>query len=349
VHKTVAQEFPVSGTGYDTQFRNMGETENKGYEITLNYAAIETKNYGLNVSINFSRNKGRVVSLGTLNEIRSEATTSNWASTAIGVDYLVLSGKQVGLMYGYRNDGRYEVSDFEGYDETLGWILKADVANGSAIVGTPVPGMMKLKDLTGDGMITVDDREVIGNANPKHTGGIILNGYAYGFDLTASFSWSYGNDVYNANKIEFTTSNPSNQYRNLISTQASGKRWTNIDPETGSRVTDPETLAAMNANTTMWSPFMSRYVFSDWAVEDASFLRLNTLTLGYTVPGSILSKIHLKTLRVYATGYNVFVLTNYSGYDPEVSTRRKTALTPGVDYSAYPKSRQLVFGLNLTF
>jgi hypothetical protein len=94
---------------------------------------------------------------------------------------------------------------------------------------------------------------------------------------------------------------------------------------------------------------MSRYVFSDWAVEDGSFLRLNTLTLGYTLPSSVINRWKIDNLRFYVTGYNVFVLTNYSGFDPEVSTRRKTALTPGVDYSAYPRSRQLVFGLNLNF
>jgi hypothetical protein len=130
---------------------------------------------------------------------------------------------------------------------------------------------------------------------------------------------------------------------------ADGKRWNNIDPATGELVTDPSTLASMNANTTMWSPYMARYVFSDWAVEDGSFLRLNTLTLGYTLPESLTSKFRIQSLRFYATGYNVFVVSNYSGFDPEVSTRRKTALSPGVDYSAYPRSRQIVFGLNLNF
>lgn len=94
---------------------------------------------------------------------------------------------------------------------------------------------------------------------------------------------------------------------------------------------------------------MSKYVFSDWAVEDGSFLRLNTLTLGYTIPRRILEKVKIQNLRFYVTGYNVFCLTSYSGADPEVSTRRQTELTPGVDYSAYPKSRSLVVGLNLSF
>jgi hypothetical protein len=266
-------------------------------------------------------------------------------------------------MYGYRNDGRYEVSDFEGYTEADGWILKEGVADASSFIGggSVMPGLMKLKDLptvdtdgdgipdAGDGIIDTKDREVIGNANPTLTGGFVLNGYAYGFDLTASFNYSLGNDIYNANKVEFTTANPNNQYRNLYSMQEDGKRWTNIDPTTGTLVTDPATLQSMNAGTTMWSPYMSRYVFSDWAVEDGSFVRLNTLTLGYTLPSSITTRLHIQSLRFYATAYNVFLITDYSGYDPEVSTRRKTPLTPGVDYSAYPRSRQLVVGLSLNF
>lgn len=134
----------------------------------------------------------------------------------------------------------------------------------------------------------------------------------------------------------------------MISTMAAGERWTNLLPD-GTISNDPNQLQEMNSNTSLWSPYMSRFVFSDWAVEDGSFLRLNTLTLGYTVPTKISSRAGIQQLRVYASGYNVFTWTNYSGFDPEVSTRRKTALTPGVDYSAYPRSRMVVFGLNLNF
>ncbi|MNY52360.1 TonB dependent receptor [compost metagenome] len=99
----------------------------------------------------------------------------------------------------------------------------------------------------------------------------------------------------------------------------------------------------------MWSPYMPRYVFSDWAVEDGSFLRLNTLSLGYTTPNDLTSALGVSKLRFYLTASNVFVWTKYTGQDPEASTRRNTPLTPGVDYSAYPRSRQLIFGLNLNF
>jgi TonB-dependent starch-binding outer membrane protein SusC len=348
--KDLLIDFPISGTGYNSQYRNMGETQNKGLEATLNYIALEKEKYGVNFSFNIGFNRNNVKSLGLMEKIENEATTTNWASTAIGVDYSVVTGRSLGLMYGYLSDGRYEVSDFEGYDAaTKKWILKGGVANNSTLVGQVAPGNMKLKDITGDGNVTIEDRTIIGNASPKHTGGFIMNGYAYGFDLTASFNWSFGNSIYNANKIEYTTSTPQTQYRNMSDMMADGKRWTNIDPATGSLVTDPTALTALNANTTMWSPYMSRYVFSDWAVEDGSFLRLNTLTLGYKLPTSISSKLHSQSLRFYATAYNVFVLTNYSGFDPEVSTRRKTALTPGVDYSAYPRSRQVVIGLNFNF
>ncbi len=338
--------YLTPGTGYDDQFRNLGEMENKGIDISLSYAAIDKEKYGLNLSLNMGINRSEIVSIGSMEYIPG---TSNWASTAIGPDYQVNVGMPLGLMWGYRNEGRYEVSDFEGYDDEDGWILQAGVADPSEVIGDARPGMLKLKDITGDGIITTDDKEIIGDVNPKHTGGFIINGYAYGFDLTASFNWSYGNDVYNANKVEYTTSTPQTQYRNLIDVMAAGNRWTDIDPATGQIVTDPSLLASMNANTTMWSPYMDRFIFSDWAVEDGSFLRLNTLTLGYTLPASLSSKIKLTNLRFYATGYNVFLLTNYSGFDPEVSTRRNTPYTPGVDYSAYPKSRQLVFGLNFNF
>lgn len=347
--KDLLIEFPVSGTGYDYQYRNMGETRNRGLEFTLNWTAVNTKNYGFSVSGNIGFNKNKIVSLGLIDEITSEATYSYWASTEVGQDYRVVTSGMVGEMYGYVSDGRYEVDDFTGYNEaTKKWELKDGVADASGVVGTLRPGSMKLKNFTeGDNDITVDDRTVIGNANPLHTGGITLSGRVFSFDMSASFNWSYGNDVYNANKIEYTSTSKY-QYRNMITVMEDGQRWTNLKAD-GTISNDPQELAAMNAGTTMWSPYMARFVFSDWAVEDGSFLRLNTLTLGYTLPATLVNAMKLSNLRCYVSGYNIFTLTNYSGFDPEVSTRRKTNLTPGVDYSAYPKSRQFIVGLNLTF
>lgn len=338
--------FPVPGTGYVSQYRNLGEIQNTGIDASLSIAAVQKENFSLNVSFNVGINKNKVNSLGQLEDF---GANTNWASSQIGNDFIVKVGEPIGIMYGYQSDGRYEISDFDYDPSTQTYTLREGVVDNSGIVGTVRPGTMKLKDINGDGLVTVDDNTIIGNANPKHTGGMVLNASAYGFDLSAGFNWSVGNDVYNANKIEFTTSNQNGQYRNLSTMMSDGNRWTNLDPSSGQLVTDPDQLAALNASTTMWSPYMSNYVFSDWAVEDGSFLRLNTLTLGYTAPESIVSQMGVSKLRFYLTANNVFIITDYSGLDPEVSTRRKTPLTPGVDYSPFPRSRQLVFGLNLNF
>ncbi|SDI97951.1 TonB-linked outer membrane protein, SusC/RagA family [Flavobacterium glycines] len=343
VTKDLLINFPVPGTGYDTQYRNMGETQNTGVEATLSVTAINKPNYGLSFSLNFGMNKNRINSLGIMSDF---GVSTAWASTAIGNDYVVRVGQPLGLMYGYKSDGRYEVSDFD-YNGTS-YTLRADVANATAVVGTVSPGVMKLKDLNNDGKVDANDQTIIGNANPKHTGGFVINANAYGFDLSAAFNYSFGNDIYNANKVEFTTATTNTQYRNLSLQMASDNRWTNFNAA-GELVTDPVELQTLNANTTLWSPFMSRYVFSDWAVEDGSFIRLNTLSLGYTVPADALSKYGISKLRFYATANNVFVITKYSGLDPEVSTIRRTPLTPGVDYSPFPRSRQVSFGLNLNF
>lgn len=339
--------FPVDGTGYSTQFRNMGETRNRGVELSLNWKAINKVNYGLDIGGNIAFNRNNIMSLGVMNDYN---VSSGWASTAIPNDFSVAVGGRVGQMFGYRHAGRYEVSDFDRYDaQNNRWVLKDGVADATAVVGNLRPGMMKLQDLTDnqDNRITVNDRTIIGDANPKHTGGFNINARVYSFDLAAIFSWSYGNSIYNANKIEYTS---TGQYhsRNMIGIMGSGERWTNLTPE-GTISNDAAQLAEMNQNTTMWSPQMTRFVFSDWAVEDGSFLRLNTLSLGYNVPKSLLVNARIQSLRVYTSAYNVFTLTNYTGFDPEVSTRRNTPLTPGVDYSAYPRSRMVVFGLNLSF
>ena len=343
--------FPVGGTGYDNQYRNMGKTENKGLEITATWHAINKKNYGLDINANIGFNKNKIKDLGAMEDF---GWNSRWASTEIGQDYWLAVGQPVGQIRGYQNAGRYEVSDFEGYDAKTGkWILKEGVADATPVIGTVRPGSLKIVDQPteeggkGNGTIGEEDNVIIGDVNPDFTGGFGINARAYGFDLSAQFNFSVGNEVYNANKIEFTSTGKY-QYRNMIADMADGSRWTNLNAD-GTLCNDPVKLAEMNANTTMWSPYTDRMVFTDWAVEDGSFLRLNTLTLGYTLPTELLKKAMIKSLRFYVTAYNVFCLTSYSGYDPEVSSIRRTNLTPGVDYSAYPKSRQFVVGVNLNF
>lgn len=344
--------FPVSGSGYDYQYRNLGETENKGVEISLTWNAINKKDYALSISGNIGFNKNKVKTLGSLDQYKA---SSNWASTQIQDDYIVKPGRAVGEIYGYKVAGRYEVSDFEGYDEVKKkWILKEGVSDDSKVIGASYlrPGALKLQNMNeGEGekqdfVVDDNDRVKIGDTNPVATGGFNISGRLYGFDLNANFTYSIGNDVYNANKIEYTSASQY-YYRNMLDIMADGKRWTNLNAD-GTLCNDPEQLAAMNANTTMWSPY-TNYVLTDWAIEDGSFLRLATITLGYTLPQTLTKRVGINSLRFYATAYNVFCITGYSGFDPEVSSRNKTALTPGVDYSAYPKSRQFVIGFNLNF
>ena len=343
--KDLLINFPIPGSGYESQYRNIGSTRNRGAELTLNMPLIQKKDVSLMISGNISYNKNEVISLGGLSQIESQ---SYWASTEIGTDYMVQVGQPLGNMYGYVSDGRYSVDEFTCNNGK--WVLNEGGVDASSVLGNNYfrPGALKLKDLNGDGKITVADKTIIGNATPDFTGGFSLSGYLYGVDLSANFNFMIGNEVYNANKVEFSSSRKFYN-RNLSNMMDVDNRWTNIDWNTGELITDAETLKTVNAGKDMWAPFVGSAIFSDWAVEDASFLRLQTLTIGYTFPEKLTRKIHIRKLRIYATGSNLFCLTNYSGYDPEVDTRRATPLTPGVDYSAYPKSRGFVAGINLTF
>ena len=349
--KDLLIQFPVQGTGYDYQYRNMGETRNTGFEASLTWNAIDKKDFGLSISANVSFNKNKVLDLGQLESIDNIQTS--WASTEIGQDYIIKVGEPIGQIYGYMQNGRYEVSDFDiAASQAQGkWVPKEGVADATTVLGTSImPGMMKIVDTNGDGKISQEDRTIIGDTNPACIGGFNINARAYGFDLAANFNWSIGNDVYNANKLQFTQTGKANVYWNLIDEMAAGKRWTYINAN-GDLLdwNNAEELANLNTTTTMWSPYTTKYILTDYGVEKASFLRLATLTLGYSLPKSLLKKVFINSLRVYATCYNVFCITNYSGSDPEVSSVRKTNLTPGVDYSAYPKSRQFVIGLNVNF
>ena len=358
------------GIGYDDQYQNLGETQNKGFETTLVWHIVNKKDWGLDFNANASFNKSRINSLDVLTDF-DEA--SNWASTDVGADYRIAVGSEVGQIIGYKNLGRYEVDDFVGYNEkTKKWILKDGVVDGTPVLGDIRPGTMKIASVTqhwdeaqgawvwnstgetidengnkADGSVTDSDKTEIGTVAPIVSGGFSLSARAYGFDLSANFNYSIGNKVYNANKIEYTSTSKYN-YRNMSSEMADGKRWTNLNAD-GTLCNDPEQLKAMNANTTMWSPLMQHFTLTDWAVEDGSFLRLNTLTLGYTLPKKLTMKAHISSLRFYATAYNVFTLTNYTGADPESDCIRKGQLTPCIDYSGYPRSRSFVFGLNLNF
>ena len=350
---------PISG--FNSQYKNIGATSNKGIELALNANVINKKDFSLGLTMNFGMNDTRI---DELDGTEDRFFQSNWASTDLKDrdDYYLKVGESVGLIYGYVNDGMYTVDDFDQVTPTT-YALKAGVPNNSGVVGATVrPGSMKLKDINGDSVINTDDRKVIGNALPKAQGGFGLNGTYKGFDLTAFFSWSYGNDIYNTGKIDYNQLYRTT-YGNMLNTMNSANRYTYIDTDgtltgvQGGVVTDLVQLGEMNKNKTIWSGSNSfgnaTAVVSDWAVEDGSYIRLNNVTIGYTLPMKDFKKTIISNVRFYVTGSNLALWTKYSGYDPDVNSNRSddafASLTPGLDYSSYPRSRTYTFGLNVAF
>lgn len=342
-------------TGFSKQIQNVGQTSNRGVEISLNATLVSRRDFEFSATFNIGTNKAKIDKLDGVNE---KPFNSNWAGTDLKTidDYRVYVGQTIGLMYGYVTDGMYSTDDFSGYNATTRqYTLKPDVVNvGSFMGGFSVrPGLLKLKDLDGDGAITGADRTVIGSALPKYTGGFGLNARYKALDFSAFFNWVTGNDVYNTGKIAFNMYYRTT-YGNMLNTSNYASRFHYIDAA-GNLVTDLAELAKLNANATIWSPFSSGTaspVFHSWAVEDGSFLRLSNVSVGYSLPARWISKLWMTQFRVYATVYNAFLWTKYTGYDPEVSATRNSAysqLTPGVDYSAYPKSRNYTVGVNVTF
>lgn len=332
-----------TSSGYTQQIQNVGATSNKGIELQINGTPVANRNFTWRANFNISFNKNNIETLGKYQDFF--LFSSGWGGANQPADYLVKPGQPVGTIWGLFTDGYYTVNDFD-YNNGV-YTLKANVANNSGITATaPQPGMLKFKDTNGDNVIDDKDRGIIGNTQPKFFGGLNQQFSYRNFDLSIFLNFQVGNDVYNANKLEFTSGYTVNS--NLLSSM--NDRWRTVD-ENGVVVTDPAALAKLNENAKLWAPLRSAssfYVHS-WAIEDGSFLRVNNITLGYSLPSRLLKKAKIENFRVYATVNNLAVWTRYTGYDPEVNTRRSTPLTPGVDYSAYPRSRAFICGLNLTF
>jgi hypothetical protein len=242
--------------------------------------------------------------------------------------YLAKPGMPVSLFFGYLFDGLYQYNDFNQLPNGA-YVLRDDVPNNGLDRSLIKPGYIKYKDINGDGQVDANDQTYIGNPLPVHVGGLSNNFRYKNIDLNIFLQWSYGNDILNANRIVFEGAEGRN-YLNMF--KSFENRWT------------PE-----NTNTDMPAAGVSSpNVYSTRIIEDGSFLRLKTVSLGYNLPASTLKRIKIKNIRVYAAAQNVVTWTSYSGLDPEVSVRN-SALTPGFDWSAYPKARTITLGLNVTF
>ena len=365
---------PISDiTGFSFTYDNVGSTSNRGIEVLLGGDIIKTNDFNLTASLNVNINRGRVEELA---EGIDGLYKTEWGSTMTRPntgDYILEEGQPVGMVRGYTYEGWYTTSDFN-YDPVTGiYTLKDGVPDIAAgVIGTvygtennkpgsqtAYPGVIKYADISGpdgvpDGVVDESDVVIIGNMNPKHTGGLNLNASYKSFDLGLFFNWSYGNQIYNANYLAtIYGSKNDGLYRNRMDYLAGAYKIYDIKNGNLVKVTDPAALDALNTDASLFLPYHENAVVSTLGIEDGSFLRLNTATLGYTMPKNMIRKIGLVNARLYASVYNLFTLTKYSGLDPEVNTNTSQGgaryPTTGLDWGAYPRARSFTFGVNLEF
>lgn len=303
-----------STSGYTKAWKNAGSMENKGMEFAINANWFQGDfSWSTDFNISFYKNKILSLDKGQYQQFYDRGINAKITS-----DVLLRVGMPVGIYYGYISDGTYN--------------------NDTEIInGYPGPnlglGQLKAVDVNKDGVIDSNDRTPIADVNPKHTGGI-GNTFSYkGFDLYAFFRWSYGNDVVNGNAYYLVGTTSINNilksvYKDVWSTQT------------------PENNYPLYGRGT-WGESVLR---SD-LVEDGSFLRLQTLSLGYNFPTKVTRKMGLSKMRVAVTGTNLWLWTRYSGFDPEANTGYGTVarLAPGLDMSPYPRPRSFSLSIELGF
>ena len=307
----------VGASGFTGIQENIGSIRNKGIDIGLTTTNIETKNilWTTNFNISFFDN-----------EILKLAGTP----FAAGFASWVAEGEALGSFRGYRTVGIFQT---QAEIDALNAKAKELTGRSTAVYQSTLtrPGDIQFKDINNDGVITSNDQEILGDANPNYYGGVTNTIQAYGFDLSFFFQYSIGNFVFNNTRAFSEGMNSVFGQANTVK-----NRWT------------PE-----NTNTTMpravfGDPNNNRRV-SDRFVEDASYVRLKNVTFGYTFPTKLLDKIKMRTARIYVTGQNLLTFTNYSGFDPEVSTFGETNTAAGTDFLTFPQSRSLIVGLNIGF
>ena len=353
-----------SSSGYSYMYKNFGQTSNKGVELAVNAAIIEKKNFTLNVSANISYNKNKIDKLNTGAEWDTNYTIPD---VNTGQNFRVVEGGSLGEVWGYRLRGYYTAYDAEKNPngeltwDGKKWQLREGLLDkSSTVIGTLQPGSPKLK-VDEEGNVV---KEKLGNTIAPWAGGFGFNATFYGFDASVFFNYQFGNKIVNGTKLGSSFFHDIRKGYNL--NRDFLNRYTNIDPANGLSLANPTNVAQyyggdeanviarlneINANASIYNPVsVSKMYLLDYFVESASFLRLQNLTVGYTLPKKLLKNIFLNNVRFYFTGYNLLTITGYSGNDPEVdSSSKKSPMSPGVDYASYPKSRLYVFGVNVSF
>lgn len=354
-------------TGFTTTYANIGQISNRGVEISLLGTVFKNRDWRVMAGGNINFNKNNVDKLAD-NVTGLYGSAWNGTATYPASDYQLIVGRPVGLVRGLVYDGFYTPSDFN-YNNGV-YTLKSGVpdlttttagvvhgiASGTDRPSTQFayPGLPKYKDINNDGKIDDKDLGVIANTTPKFTGGFNINVSYKNIDLGMNFNYSVGNDIYNANKLlSLYGPKEAGVYQNKLAFMANAYKIYNVVNGQLVRLHTPDEFNAANANAAYPLSYSETGVTSTLGIEKGTFLRLNTLTLGYTLPKSILAKAHINNLRIYGSVYNLFTITNYSGLDPEVgvndNANNSVYPTTGFDYGAYPRARSFVMGVNLNF
>ncbi len=329
-------------------WQNIGSLENKGFELTVNTTNITNRNFQWTTNLVFSLNRNKVLSLDTETatlEKSFQPSSTNFIVTKTAV------GQPIGQFWGYKVIGRFdEPTDFY-YHDANGQIKQVAIPEGNTIAESSTwLGDYIFEDVNGDGKINAEDCTYLGNPEPKFTFGLGNTFSWKGIDLTIFFSGSYGNKALNLTRyrIEDPRQN-SNILRSALNYAVIGK----IDPNGPDN--DYRNLHIVNAGSTLMpavqrSDANSNYSrISDRLIEDASYIRLQNISLGYTFPKDWVRKIYLENVRVYMNIQNLHTWTKYKGLDPEVGAMYGDALMTGLDYGRYPTPRIYTFGLNVSF
>jgi TonB-linked SusC/RagA family outer membrane protein len=317
-------------TGFNKVQQNVGAVQNQGLEFSLNSTNINTEKFKWTTSFNIAFNKNKTLRLNSGEN--AIYTDPEWKQLN-EFQYITQVGQPVGMMFGLQFDGIYQLEDFNWDNASSTYELKAGVPDNGASVA---PGSMKFIDQNGDGTINNDDRVIIGNPNPDHFGGL-TNTFEFGpFDFQFLLQWSAGFDILNANKSVFEM--PGTGRHNGFPALANAWSPTNTNTNVPTTVYNG-----------VYGPPPAGNNINDTYVEDGTYLKFKSLSFGYNLPSKIAESIKLKAMRVHITGQNLFTWTNYSGFDPDVSVGRYGALTPRLDYSAYPQSTTIMTGIDITF
>lgn len=328
---------PLPGSsGFGSTYFNQGDMKNQGIEFSLNAQIVDTKDWKWSLSGNIGANKSEITNLGLI--------PSNWGCMGerigyegaklgdhFGVGNAFLQGEAPGLFWGYATQGIVQTEDLS--DEGVKFI-KSDGTEGTYTTFSgkkPSAGDVKFIDQNGDGIVDTKDRTIIGNPNPDFTYGFQTRISYKSLSLSASFNGVQGRDILNTG-IRYTGT-PGEKSNNIVR-EAFYNMWT---PENPSNLYPSSKYAVENGVV------MDRYV------EDGSYLRCSDITLSYTLPKKWMKTIGFQNTMLYASVKNAFIITDYSGYDPEVNSFAFDGLRPGVDMNSYPTPRSFVFGLNVTF